>query len=159
MPIENPVRYSTIHVVLTFQSQMSLPMSTVSQGLRITSWIKLAIGFCALSIFSTLLYHCSYRFALTKNQIQLGNVYGKDHLTNRLDHIGYQTQVARKGEPQRNLSSHIPQQSLFSARSTGRDSGRSNWRDVASQKRSSTFHFLVGHIDCLVTSLWIVQQS
>ena len=53
-------------------------MSTVSQGLRITSWIKLALGFSALSIFSTLYMPLFIPFLPSRKiRIQLGNVYGK----------------------------------------------------------------------------------
>ena len=53
-------------------------MSTVSQGLRITSWIKLALGFSALAVFSTLYMPIFLLFLYSrKRRIQLGNVYGK----------------------------------------------------------------------------------
>ena len=53
-------------------------MSTVSQGLRITSWIKLAAGFSALSIFSTLYMPIFLLFLPSRKiRIQLGNIYGK----------------------------------------------------------------------------------
>ena len=53
-------------------------MSTVSQGLRITSWIKLAAGFSALSIFSTVYMPIFLLFLPSRKiRIQLGNIYGK----------------------------------------------------------------------------------
>ena len=53
-------------------------MSTVSQGLRIISWIKLALGFSALSIFSTVYMPIFLLFLPSRKiRIQLGNVYGK----------------------------------------------------------------------------------
>lgn len=53
-------------------------MSSVSQRLRFTSWIKLGIGFAALALFSTV-YMPLFVFFLAsrKKRIQLGNIYGK----------------------------------------------------------------------------------
>lgn len=53
-------------------------MSTVSQSLRIISWIKLGIGFAALSVFSTVYMPLFLLFLPSrKRRIQLGNIYGK----------------------------------------------------------------------------------
>ena len=153
MPKENPVRYSTIHVVLTFQSHNEFTMSTVSQGLRITSWVKLAIGFSALSVFSTLLYRCSYHFCRQEKsesnwEMSMARHFNSIVLTILGTKLNYLEKTTSTQPIQPYLSNHSSQLDPLVAIQLRQS------EDVASQKkRSSTFHFSVGHTVCLVTSL------
>lgn len=53
-------------------------MASVSQWLVVTSWIKLALGFSALAIFSTAYMPLFLLFIFSRKiRIQLGNIYGK----------------------------------------------------------------------------------
>ncbi len=53
-------------------------MASVSRWLVITSWIKLALGFSALAIFSTFYMPIFLLFIPSRKiRIQLGNIYGK----------------------------------------------------------------------------------
>ena len=53
-------------------------MASVSRWLVITSWIKLALGFSALSVFSTVYMPIFFLFLPSRKiRIHLGNLYGK----------------------------------------------------------------------------------
>lgn len=53
-------------------------MESPSRLLKITSWIKLGVGFAALAIFSTLYIPIFFLFIPSRKiRIQLGNLYGK----------------------------------------------------------------------------------